>query len=566
LAYLLTAVVFTWPLVLRINSSVYGVRGDHFVQLWETWWRKNALLKGESLTFTDLIYAPSGFDFSKVPVQPLPTIFNLILALPTNEVLALNILLLLSFPLSGLAVYFLVKHLVRDKLAASFSGLVYAFSMYHFSHAWEHSTLISIYWMPFYILTLVNFDQKKTARNAFFAALLLTVVLWDNFYYGFITATFTAFFFLFRLRSWLNVPFIKRAFLFAFLVALFASPVLLPMLRSSSVGGASTSRNSSFERSEHDLNWFSARPWFYVLPSTEHPLLGRYSKRALAWIAQQPPYFLTQPYSGKEHNLYLTMTALILAALAVLVAFRRRKESNSVSVCQRRQRRQWYQWVWPFLFLGMTMAIFSAPPYATISLHKIYFPSHFLHKFIPMFRAYARFGVLVLLCVSVLAGFGLHLLLDRLSPQKQYLLTVLFSLIVLFEVWLPSFNVDLTPPEAYRWLAKQPGDFIVLEFPPRTDHSALLYQRVHGKRLFNPVRENPQDILHAPNDQVSKQALLYREIRERPELFYDLGVRYVIFHENDPFLPFDLGYFREPQFRVAYRSHGIAVYEITAVK
>ena len=563
--YLLLVLVFTWPLVLNLNNSIYGVRGDHFVQLWESWWRSEALFAGESLTFTPLVYAPSGFDFSSSPTQPLPTILNLGLTLLTNEVLALNILLILSFPLAGLMTYFLVKRLTKNKLAAAFSGLIYSFSMYHFSHAWEHSTLISIYWMPLYVLGLVNFDQKKSVKSAVLAALAFAFVLLDNFYYGYMMAIFSGFFFLFQIRHWLNRRSLKLLLLFSVLCFLFTAPVVLPMLRSSS------SMLAPHRRSLHDLNWFAARPWHYLLPSTYHPLWGGVSKSILEWLENQSPEYLMKPYARIEHNLYLGWTALVLSGFAVLRSTRRVDQTSSKPNGLRRHSAA----IRLFLLLAVVMATFSAPPMATLAGLKIYFPSHYLYNFFPMFRAYARFGVLVLLCVAVLAGFGLDHVLSvaarfyraRLWRHKMpQLLTLLFSGIVLLEVLLPSFNVDLTPPKAYLWLKDQPGDFIVAEFPPRTDHSGLLYQRFHGKRLFNPTVENPQNILHAPEDQVSPQALLYRDLRERPEKFVGLGVKYVIFHEGDPFLDFNLGYFREPHFKIVQRSGEIVIYEIMEIE
>ena len=584
-AYLLLALVFTWPLVLNLRNSIYGVRGDHFVQLWESWWRSEALRSGDSLTFTPLVYAPSGFDFSSSPTQPLPTVLNLGLTLLTNEVLALNILLLLSFPLSGLAVYFLVIRLLKNnkprttlgagsstcnrsneypreqvlRLAAAFSGLIYAFSMYHFSHAWEHSTLVSIYWMPLYVLALAHFDERKSVKSAILAALCFAIVLLDNFYYGYMMVIFSGFFFLFQARRWLNRRSLKRLFLFFVLCFLFTVPVIFPML------SGSGSVSGSHDRSLHDLNWFAARPWFYFLPSTYHPLWGGISKAVLDWIGTRPPEYLMKPYARVEHNLYLGWMALILSAVAVAKSLTLKTSSERGSGSRRR-------WVRVFLFLGVTMAIFSAPPMVSISGFKIYFPSHFLHKVLPMFRAYARFGVLALLCVSVLAGFGLKYLLRRdgacpvsTSRRRRSFVFMLSCFLVLLEVLLPPFNVDLTPPEPYLWLRDQPGDFIVAEFPPRTDHSGLLYQRFHGKRLLNPTVENPQNILHAPEDQISAQALLYRDLRERPQDFPPLGVKYVIFHEGDPFLDFNLAYFGEPDFNLVKRFGDTVIYEIMEV-
>lgn len=560
LVYLLLALVFTYPLILHPTISIYGLRGDHLFQLWESWWRKNALLQGKSLMSTDLIYAPAGYNFSNQPLQPLPLFLNLVLTILTNEVVALNLLLILSFPLSGMAVYWLVKDLTDNRLASAFSGLVYSFSMYHFSHAWEHSSLISIYWMPLFVWSLVRFDRLKNLKSALVAALLFTLVLLDNFYYGFMMVFFAVSFvivrslqgFLVSQSSYLDRR--RALLLLAFVASVFVltSPVVIPILRRSFEGSgmASWERQGSYERSLHDLNWFSARPWHYLLPSPHHPILGGYSQAILDWLATKPPYFLTQPYSGKEHNLYLGWAVLCLSAFAVVMMLKKRLGERG-------------RWVALFAILGVIMMIFSAPPYATLSSHRINFPSNFLHAVFPMFRAYARFGVLVLLCISVLAGFGLAHLLEKIRHSgRRYLLVGLLSLMALAEVALPSFNVDLKPPEVYRWLKEQPGDFIVLEFPPRSDHTDVLYQRFHQKRLFDPVVENSQDILYASEKQISHQALLLRGVREDPSAVAELGVKYIIFHENDPLLSGSVDYFNIEPFRIVRQFSGTSVYEI----
>jgi hypothetical protein len=558
-AYLLLAVVWSWPLVLRFNSSIYGLRGDHFGQLWSDWWRKKAILSGGSFFYTPLLDAPFGFSYQALGFEPLHLALRFFLTLLTNEVISFNLWFLLSFPFSGLAVYFLVRELGVRRLAAAFSGLVFAFSMYRFSHAWEHSSLIFTFWMPLYVWALVRFDRRPKAKSNALAAALLAAVVLDNFYYGYFALIFTFFFFLLRLRRFLSRSGFKQLLLFGLFFFVFSAPPLFPTFR------AYLSRDSlhqidrwDYQWPADDLRWLSARPWHYLLPSPRHPFLGRFSQRIIDWIATKPPYFLTQGYDGNEHNLYLTMTALVLAAVAVLVAFRRRKESNSVSVCQ------WRQWVGVFLALGITMAIFSAPPLATLSGLRIYFPSHFLYKFFPMFRAYARFGVLVLLCVSVLAGFGLSFLLERLPVKRQYLLTIILSLTALFEVLLPSFNVDLSPPPVYHWLAEQPGDFIILEYPLPTDHSDLLYQRVHGKKLFDPRREKTSRVLKSV---AQKEGLNFRLLSESvvefPDVLRRMGVKYVILHKDrhDPLKRLD-NVVNWEGYRVAVEFPDTTVYEV----
>jgi len=171
--------------------------------------------------------------------------------------------------------------------------------------------------------------------------------------------------------------------------------------------------------------------------------------------------------------------------------------------------------------------------------------------------------VLVLLCVSVLAGFGLTFLLAQLKERrKQYFLTALLSGAVLLEVLLPSFNVDLAPPEVYVWLADQPGDFVVAELPPRSDHSDLLYQRVHQKRLFNPSRENAQELLYSLVDQERFSKQVIKDVAMFPDELKEVGVKYVIFHKGDPIAPLPDDYLDCVGFKLIKEFDDDLVFEI----
>ena len=63
-------------------------------------------------------------------------------------------------------------------------------------------------------------------------------------------------------------------------------------------------------------------------------------------------------------------------------------------------------------------------------------PSFFMYKMLPMFRAYCRFGIVVMLAVAVLAGFGLKEIISKLKAQSSKLIvTALLCGLDLFEFW-----------------------------------------------------------------------------------------------------------------------------------
>ena len=73
-----------------------------------------------------------------------------------------------------------------------------------------------------------------------------------------------------------------------------------------------------------------------------------------------------------------------------------------------------------FLFITFVGILFSMPPYWNFGIFKIYFPSFFMYKILPMFRAYARFGILVMLSISVLAGIGFMRLVSTKKNKIHY--------------------------------------------------------------------------------------------------------------------------------------------------
>ncbi len=72
-----------------------------------------------------------------------------------------------------------------------------------------------------------------------------------------------------------------------------------------------------------------------------------------------------------------------------------------------------------------------------------------------------------MLSLSILAGYGLHKLLNNKSSTLKILITLLFSIVIIFESYVP-FVVAITPagdeiPDIYKWLSNESGDFAIVE-------------------------------------------------------------------------------------------------------
>jgi hypothetical protein len=91
-------------------------------------------------------------------------------------------------------------------------------------------------------------------------------------------------------------------------------------------------------------------------------------------------------------------------------------------------------------------------------------PAALLYEVAPMFRAYARFGVVVGLMTALLAGAGAAWLWHARASAGRRAAALLLGLAVLEYAPFPPWRWrDVLPTRAHRWLAAQPGPLRVLD-------------------------------------------------------------------------------------------------------
>ncbi len=520
------------------------------------WWFKYAYLNHISPHLNSITASPFGVDYSYSPPL-LVNFFGKWLSILINETFAYNFILLLTFLLSTVTMYFLVHYFTKNRLASLIASFIYAFSPYHFAHAFCHIPQANIQWMPLYVLTLFKLDEKRTYGNALFCAFIFSLNVFSDYEYGYFMAVFTIAFlawkgwFGLRRKSKVQSPKSKvnqkdsllhtcKVMLVAVVVTL---AIILPLTSHFLPNIFVTPER--YVRPFRDLTSNSARPLGYLLPSQDNPFFGKFTKR-----------FIKSPFYGghpTEHTLYLGWVGIVLSIVAVREWRRKNREQvrkweservsgnqrlsgyqvirlsgkkkNRLPITDHRSRKA----VSFFLFAGIVALIFSHSPYTKIGNFRILFPSYFMYKILPMFRCYARFGIVVMLCVSVLAGIGLAFILEKIRNTKKrriFLSVVLLLVFIEFASTLPAPMVNaVDPPPVYEWLSKQEGDFTIVEYPLETDYEYLFWQRIHQKRLVNGAQPGTYA------DEVRKEIVDILKPKTPGILSY-LGARYVIFHPD----------------------------------
>jgi len=376
--------------------------------------------------------------------QPVTDITGTLLARATDPVAAYNWLILLSFPLAAVATYLLARHVALSQPAALLAALAYAFSPFHLAQAAYHPHIAQTQWMPLYVLALWRcLDAATPAAVAFLGLATLAVTL-SNFYGGLIAAVITP---AAMAAYWLVMPAHKRP-----AHALAITGFSLALLAAAGVAYASYAAPGVIvDRTivavpRVELFHYSAKWWSYLVPPIAHPLFGPSVQRM--WDAAGVRDGLL------EQQVSLGWGIVALAGVAVgrwLWHVRSRQSACGVRV--------------PVLIaVAATALVCSLSPERMIGTQVVFAPSALLYLVLPMFRAYARFGVVVQLMAALLAGVGVDFL-RRAGTRGAQAACVVLVIVAVSEYAVAPWALwrDVLPTTAHRWVAGQPGDVRALD-------------------------------------------------------------------------------------------------------
>jgi hypothetical protein len=472
LCYIALAPVFTFPLLLYLDSRVPGRGVDEPALLWSLWWVRHSLLElGQSPLNCDFLFYPLGVNL----VAFTATFLNGLLSIPLQSVFSLtvttNLMAFIVLVLSGYGAFLLAREVlsqqgVKSDLAAAVAGAFYAFGAWHVTYlAAGQYHVLSSEWLPFYAVCLLRLGRASW-RNAALAGLLFAATAWSELTFGSFVPILTVLFLVWalwriavgdaRLRVASMAALARNLTVLIVVAAVGMSPLLGALFQDFARNGYYFAPGTEY------AGLFSAEPASFLVPSALHPLVG-------SWVAAFSPANTAYAFVG--------FTALALAALGFF--WRRTPESLFWAAAAT---------LFAVLMLGPTLILAGQStgiplPFAAL-------------QGVPLLNANrypVRFNTMLMLSLSPLIALGVA----RIGQARigRGLVVAACGLLILEQVIMPLPLTSTEVPAIYQTIRNEPGDFSILDLPlgwrnsvviqGRIDYDSEYFQTVHQKRLLS---------------------------------------------------------------------------------
>ncbi len=372
--------------------------------------------------------------------QPLVDDLGAWLAKGIGPVAAYNLIVLATFPAAAAATYALARFLTGVHRSSLVAALAFAFAPVHLAHAAYHPHIAQVQWIPLHLLALfAALDRPSLPRLAWLGAAAAALVLSN--YYGALTGalvTPTA-----MLAYWWVMPRERRTWWGLAAPALLLAALCLSTYTVLRIAHPSFLTEAWQPRNPVEaLVLYSAKWEAYILPPVDHAVVGPLSRRI--WDAKGVNLGLL------EQQLSL---GIGLLGLAVLGLWRSLRNRNS-PVARRT--------VLMFAVIGAWACVLSVMPGVDLNGQFGSALRASLTELLPMFRSYARLGIVVALAVAIVAGVTVDDLIASwhsgsvTTRRVAFATTVcLLGMTVLEFAPIPWRARDVLPTRAHRWLTEQ---------------------------------------------------------------------------------------------------------------
>ena len=513
---------FTWPWITHFNGWFFTDNGDGLQNVWNMWWIDRSIVDLHQLPWhTSYLHAPFGVTLVGQTLNPINGFVGVLLQQFMSLTQAFNVMVIFSFVFAGLLMFWLCRYFTKSYTASLVGGAIFTFSSYHFSHAIGHMQLVSLEFMPLYILLWWQFLRKPGYLLASGSAVTLLLVLFCDYYYFLYSLILSAFIAAYLWWRKAIPPLKKPATwrplaLFGVLCLVLVAPLPLKLLMLN---------KHEVLVGFHDPRIFSTD---LVTPFLDG---GFWRFGSLTdWYYRSVKGFVS------ETTVYMGLSVIALFAIAL---WKRSKIHKDIVF-----------WLAVCFFFG----IMSLGPRLLIhgnTIETIPMPYTIMEHLVPGMKLSGvpvRMMVMVTFGSAIIAAMVLAKV--KLDQRRGQLLMATFGLVLLFEMW-PT-QLPFTPsaqPRYVQALKTLPNSGVVLDNAAKSEPEQLLHQAGHERKMIlGYVSRIPQSLL-------DKEAPLVYSITlgQYDQLCSKFDVRYIVTPASRPL---------QTNFPIVYQDKQAIIYDL----
>jgi hypothetical protein len=445
--YLLGFALLSHPALGSFSTHFFGDGWDGLQNAWNLWWVRRALTELHvSPWFTPELFHPDGVTLLGHTLGLFNGLLGIPLAWFLTPVQVYNTIVVFAFVASGTTLFLLARALGSSYASSLFAGAAFTFGSYHWAHADGHMNLISLEWIPLFLLAWIRWLDRPGLGRALLAAGALWLVKLCDYYYAVFSAVMGAALLVAAVRArperFRERGAVRSLLVFAAIGFATSGAHLARLFRASA--------NDPMQGG-HDPLEFSLDLYGLFVPG------GHWRFAELT-----SGFWETLPGVTVESSVYLGWTVILPAAYAWWS--RKRDGLQGLGV-------------WLVLAVGFgVMALGPQLQIWGITFPGVPMPYALLERVLPPVRLTGvpvRMASMVLLCVALLAarglpGFRRHVLRSRAA-------SALFLVVFALEIWpspLPLTRPDV--PDYFEKLRELPPGAV---HGPDVDGADVLYQQ-----------------------------------------------------------------------------------------
>jgi len=182
--YFVLFCILTYPLILQFSTHFFADQGDGLQHVWDIWWVHKAVTElHQPLWQTHYLHYPYGVSLLGHALDPFNGFIGIFLLRFLTLIETYNFIVVFSFIGGGVTTFLLAYYLTKSYWGSMIAGFIFTFSNYHFAHAQGHLELVSLEWIPLFVLLWYILVVKPGIMVTIASAIVLFVVLLCSYYY-----------------------------------------------------------------------------------------------------------------------------------------------------------------------------------------------------------------------------------------------------------------------------------------------------------------------------------------------------------------------------------------------